>query len=146
MFQHDFRTVKIIKAVGGSFKQVYDYKDQAGLNFNYYRLKMVDIDGSYEYSSMIYAFKECLNKNLITVFPNQISANGEIMNVRFYSDQPEAHIQITDMLGRVVRRLTLETEINIITTVQIDVFDLSVGNYTLQILGDRKTKVFSIHG
>ncbi len=140
----DFRSVKIIAAEGGDFTQVYTYRDEDASSYNYYRLKMVDLDGSYEYSNIVSARPDCKTNNEVTIYPNPVGVGAGILNVEFYSERQEAQIQITDMLGRVVQRLRLDVEANFVNTIQIDISDLPSGNYTIQVVGDEKSKMFII--
>jgi len=73
-----------------------------------------------------------------------LSPESGILNVKFYSERAEVQLQITDMLGRIVKRLTIDVEADFINTVQIDISDLPVGNYSLMVLGDRASKIFTI--
>ena len=140
----DFRTIETIEAIGGDFTQVYSFKDRQASSFNYYRLKMVDLDGSYKYSNIVSKSTGCEDTHEVIIYPNPVSPYNGILNVKFYSERPEAQLQITDMLGRVVKRLTLDVESEFINTVQLDISDLPVGNYNIMILGDKKSKMFTI--
>lgn len=140
----DFRTMEYVEAKGGSTTTTYQYKDQAAANFNYYRLKMIDLDGGFEYSNIIQAITECESTHDVNIYPNPIGVGVGMLNVGFYSKGTEAQIQITDMLGRVVRRITLEVEEDFVNSVQIDISEFPVGSYTLQLVGDKKSKIFII--
>jgi len=140
----DFRTIEIIEATGGEFTETYFYTDKEASPFNYYRLKMVDLDGTFKYSSIRAVETDCESTNELNIYPNPASANNGVLNVKFYSKRSEAQLQITDMLGRVVKQLTLDVESDYINTVQLDISDLPSGNYTMTILGDRTSKMFII--
>jgi len=140
----DFRTIEIVEAKGGDFTEFYKYKDRQASTFNYYRLKMVDLDGTFEYSNIAQANTECEDTHEVIIYPNPISPTNGILSVKFYSERPEAQLQITDMLGRVVKRLTLDVEAEFTNTIQMDISDLPSGNYTMQLLGDKTSKMFII--
>ena len=88
----NFTKLKDVTAAGNSsaIKQ-YQFEDnEINTNYSYYRLKMVDIDGSYAYSNTIkIAAKNSLgitvgpnptNKN-ITIFANGINPNGTFVQM-----------------------------------------------------------------
>jgi hypothetical protein len=87
-----------------------------------YRLKMIDIDGSYMYSNVLNALVECDDQNL-SVYPNPV-ANGKL-NVGLNSaDNVEAIL--TSVTGQLIKKIILKNGIN-----NIDVSELSNGVYIL---------------
>ena len=140
----DFRSIKIVEAIGGDFTQVYKHQDSDASSYNYYRLKMVDLDGSYEYSDVVQARPECENTHEIDIYPNPISPEAGMINVKFYSERHEAQLQIIDMLGRVVKRTSIDVEKDFVNTIEMDISDLPVGNYTMQLVGEKGSKIFTI--
>jgi len=140
----DFNRIDIIKAEGGDFAQSYQYVDKADSKFNYYRLKMVDLDKSVEYSNIVLQKANCEDSHEISIYPNPINQHGDLLNVSFYSNRKNALIQMTDMLGRVVKKITLDVEAEFENTVQIDISDLPSGNYNLQLIGNRYSKMVII--
>lgn len=90
---------------------------------NYYRLKIIDLDETIEYSKIVYNF---LEKDFdIKIFPNPISA-GENLNIEI-----EANIQnmfITDLNGRVV---STNNQVPISATPGIYILNLQIGNTLL---------------
>ncbi len=140
----NFSTLERVKARGGNFSQYYQYKDRQAAAFNYYRLKMIDLDGSFEYSKVIQESIDCQYSSELTIYPNPVSPYDPVLNVKFYSKRSEAQIQITDMLGRVVKRMTLGVAQDLINTIQMDISDLPSGNYTMKVVGDRTSKIFTI--
>lgn len=79
-------------------KTLYEYIDYKPLiGNNYYRLKIIDLDGSFEYSSIIYnKFEKNYN---INVYPNPISV-GEKLNINVDVE----NLYITDLTGGVISR------------------------------------------
>jgi hypothetical protein len=71
---------------------------------SYYRLKQVDYDGNYEYSSVISVSTdhEGDNSNNFIVFPNPSS--GEQVFVKAYGGTPDEQVQIvvTDLQGKII--------------------------------------------
>lgn len=96
---------------------------------NYYKLRQVDFDGSYEYSSIeTVRIKEI---NEISVYPNPVQ------NELTISLQEEAgqnlSINIFDISGRVVLDKVLSVGTN---TFKIDLNELQKGNYLIRVEGN----------
>ena len=87
-----------------------------------YRLKIIDIDGSFIYSNVLNAQLSCDEQNL-SVFPNPVT-NGKL-NVDVNSAQ-KVEANLTSVTGQLIKKITLENGIN-----NIDVSDLSNGVYIL---------------
>ncbi len=142
-----FNKIETIKGTGNTNTSIwYNYTDKAASQFNYYRLKMVDLDGSTEYSKVINVDTDCTNDYKIELFPNPTSSNLGVINVKFYSKSDEAQIQIVDMQGRTVKRLSIGTVRENLNSIQLDVTDLAPGSYHLNMIGGGKgsSKIFII--
>jgi len=88
---------------------------------NYYRLKMVNIDGSFSYSQVI---KINFNKTeQVVLQPNPV---GEIVIVKGLKDFQQ--LRIVDMTGHVVLQKNIQQSIE-----QIDIRSLAKGIYLLQV-------------
>ena len=59
----DFTTIKRIKGEGGATSKSYQYQDELAGSDNYYRLRMNDQDGSFEYSKIIHIKTDCENEH-----------------------------------------------------------------------------------
>ena len=112
--------------VGGSYERV----DSPLPGTIYYRLKMVNIGGSSEYSYIVSA-KVRLPSEIIEIYPNPstefLSLKTEIENLN--------GIQIIDLSGRVLKILPLTGNENI----QLEVSDLPAGVYLLEIQKTNRT-------
>ena len=117
----------------------YNYIDKGASVNNYYRLKMVDLDGSFEYSKVVYVDTGCDSGGL-SLFPNP-TMKGEAINVRFYAKSSEASIKVFNLQGLVVRQLSLGVVEGIDNSIIMDVSDLPSGVYLLQIEGSGKQRV-----
>ncbi|MFK7776200.1 MAG: T9SS type A sorting domain-containing protein [Saprospiraceae bacterium] len=123
----------------------YSFIDKTPSEFNYYRLKVVDIDNSFEYSKVIYSRLDCKKLNdQINIYPNPISPEQGILNVEFYAETTETQLSIIDLLGRTVTRLSLEVEPEVTNYIQIDISHLPAGTYSLQQIGAKKSNLFII--
>jgi len=104
-----YEEIKLINSIGG-FGSAYQFIDSDANAQNYYRLKMVDLDGTFEYSEVLNVETSCLGRiTELTLFPNPISANtNELLNVKMFAEldqgNPSENIEliISDQLGREV--------------------------------------------
>jgi protocatechuate 3,4-dioxygenase beta subunit len=136
-----FIPVGSVSAAGNSTTDTkYTFVDSQQLsNITYYRLKMVDKDGSYDYSDI--KSVNIMSGFDYTIFPNPVSdilrvnIQGEVMNDGIY--------QITDMNGRVYLSQRISGP-----QMTIDVAQIPGGNYVLTLIGNDtrvSTKVLIVH-
>ncbi|MCZ2223887.1 MAG: T9SS type A sorting domain-containing protein [Chitinophagales bacterium] len=123
----EFNTVGTLKAKGNSQQLIsYNYIDKINLENNkfYYRLEIVDRDGSKTYSNtkLIYVNK----KVAINFYPNPAKdyVLVESKNART--------IQVIDMNGRLMLNVPVQNDHNI-----IHVHSLTTGNYILKVINDK---------
>ena len=138
-----FVKIETVQAAGGQANMAYQYYDQAAAAKNYYRLKMVDLDGSFVYSAVIQIQTECdIDQDAMLLYPNPIGEIENIVTIKFYSGSEEVSIYISDMLGRQLRWMNLSTELGW-NTLRINVSDLPSGNYfvTKKELGGKQKTV-----
>jgi choice-of-anchor B domain-containing protein len=106
------------------------------LGINYYRLKTVDNDGSFDYSKVVgIAFSS--KKSSVFLYPNP-SKNRLFLSNNAYADNQ--NVLIMDVVGKVVLRSTVGQG-----RTGFDIENLSSGEYFLMIDGDvplKFTKVF----
>ncbi len=122
----------------GSF---YTFSDEYPSDFNYYRLKMVDVDASFEYSPVVYNDVDCAGVKDFKIYPNPMFKEQNILYIDLYSPNDFAEINIVDMLGRTVKRVSLEVNRNIKNKVHLDLSELPSGTYLVQQVGKRKTEL-----
>jgi len=105
-----FTTLDRIDGTGGENAPArYTYTDHDQLvKHNFYRLAMVDNDGTVTNSSIIQLAAECAEGvYLSAVYPNPVKGMGKIrLNNTF--DASAANLVITDMTGKVVRRYPVD--------------------------------------
>ncbi len=112
--QVSFHALTNINAAGTTLAHNYGYTDKSPLSgINYYRLKMVDIDGRFTYSRII-AVKAPAS-NSIAIFPNPVS---DKLFIKLGDVAAATRIFITDAKGIVIKQLQLragtwQTTINI---------------------------------
>ncbi len=104
---------------------------------NYYRLKIVQNDGSFDYSSIIKLTKKDLQKDFVQISP--MPAKSKLYLTINSLSNASYNIQISDVSGRTV----IKKYINVVkgkNTVQFDVNTLPRGFYQLKI-GDISRKI-----
>ena len=114
----------------------YTYTDTQVSAVAYYRLKSVDLDGSFEYSEIVTIQADCATGISISdIFPNPTV--NDLVSVRFNStfDHEDAKVIITDMLGREMMEMpiTVFGGSNLIT---VDPSRLPAATYVLSIQGN----------
>ena len=95
--------------------------------WNYYRLKMVDLDGSYTYSEIRKVFMD--KKTEVQIYPNPVS---EVVNISLSFSMLNKPVAVTllDVNGRVLYQKQI---LNAGTTQSIDVHRLPSGSYILKL-------------
>lgn len=101
-----------------------DYNHTSG-SVNYYKLKMVDIDGKISYSE-IRTVKAGNSGNSIVIFPNPAVSNS---NVTVSGITEPTLVQILDNSGRLLKTTTLSSSNT------IDLSGIQRGNYIMMIKG-----------
>ena len=104
----------------------YTFIDTNANDENYYRLKMVDKDETFEYSNIINLDLDCKKVDGIKVYPNPLS--GPQLTVELYTESLNTTLVITDMTGRVIQTYILDTEFGQ-NTLRINTGDLPNGIY-----------------
>ncbi|UXX79704.1 T9SS type A sorting domain-containing protein [Reichenbachiella carrageenanivorans] len=90
----DFQKIGYVASHQNTNQQkTYTWVDQANFEKTYYRLKMVDLDGSYEYSKTVSTLGVLANQ--LTLFPNPVS---DLLTVSTSNEVKQ--IEILDSMGR----------------------------------------------
>lgn len=107
---------------------------------NFYRLKMVDIDGRFTYSDII-AIKINNDNYKVSVFPNPLQ--DEIRLQIPASGHGSCLVQLQDISGKLVRQKTVQLTNSVLSTT-INIEDLSKGIYVLLVQYDNHKEVQKI--
>lgn len=130
----DFEQIHTVEAVGNSQTQKdYEVFDESPLlGINYYRLKMVDEDGSFEYSPMrSLEFAGGLALSWDNIYPNPFH---NILNVAFNIAEGRTYqISIYDIQGRLVKAFKTEIATEARVRQQLNLSDLADQTYILKI-------------
>lgn len=127
----------------GTIKKNYSYVDASPLSaVNYYRLAMRDLDGSTTFSKVLAIRNNSAGRNL-EIFPNPIPVGGGVLQIQLPAGlRGRTNLQITDIVGRVVKSLIVETNGNPLAT-SIDVGLLGKGVYMIRARSDNNVSVIS---
>ncbi len=132
----NFKTITEVRSKAtngnGASYTIIDAYPYAGVNF--YRLKMVDRDGSFAYSDIIKL--ETIKKQIavIQLYPNPAN---EFVNVDVQSDKKQkVNLAIYDMMGKQLTQNTISLNEGINNTI-VDLKTLTGGVYILQYRTDK---------
>ncbi|HQE11664.1 MAG TPA: GEVED domain-containing protein, partial [Flavipsychrobacter sp.] len=106
----------------------YSYWDeQPAKGMNYYRLKVHMNNGSYTYSDVVRAFVAGGSAIMVEAYPNP---TNDVLQVKVNGVQgDDAHILITDIAGKVLRRIPMES-----ATTTISMSGMANGLYLLKYI------------
>jgi len=134
-----FKTVGEVKSAGNSsVLRSYLFQDLGAFNSSkafYYRLKMIDVDGSFTYSKTILLSTQEM-PNTITVGPNPFKNNFTLNNVAV-NDQ----LEVIDITGKIVHTQTVNKEGSV--KVNLDTQN-PTGIYFVKIIGANGQQVFKL--
>jgi len=117
-------------AAAGNYagKQTYSYTDAAAQNgTNYYRLKMVDIDGQFTYSPVKPVNFDGAAANVYVV-PNVTRGQFYVKGL-----SNKAMVQVTDMAGKLVKKYNNVDQYTI-----LDISSFASGVYVVEVIQDEK--------
>ncbi len=135
----NFRNIATVSAAGNSNAiKNYSLFDASPLASSaYYRLKFINTDGSYTYSSIVLVTKGSFNSSFVSVYPNPAR---EKVQLRFISSTINTVLlQISNADGKLVMSKSIEA-IKGINTTEYDMNKLPQGVYYFRLIGiDNKT-------
>jgi subtilisin-like proprotein convertase family protein len=125
---NNFKEVGRVAPTNTSVQHAYNFTDANPTPRAYYRLRMVDNDGTTEFSNTITLLRRTGEFNVAAVYPNP--TNG-IVNVEYDVTTPTTvNFVVIDVLGRVV--VNAKADVNAGFNVQkIDLADFASGVYTI---------------
>lgn len=123
-----FTSIGTVQAAGNSSStKNYSFNDQQSLSGNnYYRLKMIDADGTFTYSKVVVVRVD--GKTTLQVFPNPAK---NIIYVQATGNDKNTLVRITDGAGKIVKEQRLV--LNGTTSFSIDISSLPKGLYYLTL-------------
>ncbi len=122
-----------IKAKGNSNTKInYSYIDKSlSTGINYYRLKQIDANGSFVYSSIASITNR--NAGKIVVYPNPVSSTATLYSSEAWSKNQS--LQIVDVNGALVQSESITGG----NTIQFSTSKLSAGLYLVRVIENGKT-------
>ena len=126
----NYNKVKTMMAVNGGNRKTYSSTDEIGNGIYYYRLKMVDLNGTFSYSKVLRI--DAQRKITVTVYPNPGRDKIFIQNINKYETS-----HIIDMSGRLIKQ-------NIIAgNGYVNISDLKPGVYFFKLMGKEDSQTIS---
>jgi type IX secretion system substrate protein len=111
----------------------YGYTDESPLSgINYYRLKTVNLDGSYSYTN-IKTIRTIQVKGIV-IFPNPAR---NYVNVSINQSAVDLNVKLVNSLGQVMQVMQVKAGTSI--TLTLDVHNYAQGTYILQVTGSDGT-------
>ena len=134
-----FSPIGVLPATTGAVGQDYSFTDRQPLGgTNYYRLKVVDGDGSYRYSQVdVIHFGG--NSGSLVVFPNP---GRSAVTIQLQMAAGPILLTITDITGRVIKTLSLQSMGDWLST-SVDISGLARGTYYVTA-GEQVTKLVKL--
>lgn len=103
-----FTPINNITASQARCSQPFDFTDDHPVNgINYYRIKIIDIDGKSSYSNIISLTLKTKGIELVSLSPNPVIKNNPVLKINT-GDNSLVHIVISDFAGRFVRNQTAQ--------------------------------------
>lgn len=137
-----FERIGSVAAAGNSHVvQEYDFTDlqaaDAGSKMISYRLKQVDLDGSFSYSSLVEIQMNDVAHFSLDVFPNPVATQ---LNIDWTSASTPEVVRVLNNLGQVVYQANLQME-GISQHIELNVESWTPGTYYLQM--ENETQMIS---
>ncbi|HZG01766.1 MAG TPA: T9SS type A sorting domain-containing protein, partial [Chitinophagales bacterium] len=135
-----FETIALVEAAGYSTLTIdYTYTDNSPrAGFNYYRLKAVDLDGSYEYSNAI-ALEVKTKDAQCVLYPNPTVGNVYLQIDN--RDGQTLRVELSDASGRVLAT-DLVSGVRLNQTVGFDLSNLPNGWYGVNVKNQNNEPVY----
>ena len=104
--------------------------DNTPLNgYTYYRLKMIDLNGDFQYSNIVSVYREKTPK--INLYPNPSSGS---INIEYETFTNLSTIfEIHDIMGRLIQRQVIVSDNDSHSTLQMDLQGMAPGTYYLRV-------------
>jgi trimeric autotransporter adhesin len=101
---YNFKKISSVSALGNSSSvksyQFYDFNTLPNTK-TFYRLKMIDLDGNYDYSNIVIIYTATLRENTLQVLDNPIK-NGNVKLLINVSNDQIVNLTIIDAVGRLL--------------------------------------------
>lgn len=132
---HTFETIEKMTGAGTTETvQNYQFMDKKPMANNYYRLKQVDIDGQFDYSTIeIVRTNDCHGTGTVNVYPNPVADH---LTIEMTTTQVgKGQILIYNYAGKEILNFSADLE-NGLNTIPLATTNLQSGIYFVQIMND----------
>ncbi len=131
---NSFRQLEVLSATGRP--GVYTYWDESPVaGTNYYRLKLVNRDGSYFYSEVVEA--TVTGAFTVNAYPNPVD---QILHIAVTGRADNATVSLTDVTGKVIRTIAIEED-----KTQISMSGLAQGVYFIRYADDARSETIKVN-
>ena len=121
-------------------EQAYTVTDENPLSStNFYRIKGVEVDGTFVYSTIVKVVSDGGNKNSIAVYPNPVTANQFTIQLNNY-DRGNYSVQLISANGQRMLMKNLQHAGGSASVSMEKPVAAQAGIYILQITGDNRTE------
>ena len=127
-----WQTLGTIAASNKDSISSYSWKYSQPSLINFYRLKVIDIDGRFTYSPVI---RVNGSEKAVVIYPNPAKNNVFISS---FSDKP-ATVIFLNSGGKIMLRKTINEPVS-----SIDISDFTPGNYIIRIIRDNKATIYQL--
>jgi hypothetical protein len=127
--QSNFKVISKITSGQNQGLQSFLYTDSQLEATNYYRLKMIDLDGNFTYSPVLEEQTDCKSDSW-QIYPNLLNGGNAELTIKLFTQQPSVIFTIIDQFGRKIKTFQAET-IPGWNTLQWNLPDLYAGMYYL---------------
>ena len=137
-----FATIGTVLSAGNSTQRIdYNLRDTDPVHgLNYYRLMIMDHDGSFEYSKVISVKLDYVVQEESVIFPNPVSDNLSLRLAEGASED-EVRIQVVDATGRLMQQVDISHSSRSNLNTDIELNDLQQGIYYLKVISAKRTEV-----
>jgi hypothetical protein len=134
----DGRTFMTFSRIEGG-RRDYTLTDKSAKGQAYYRLKMVDLDGTYAYSKLLAAETKCGRNSLISLYPNPV---GKSRTLQLSFAEPLTTAATFTVFGVDGRKLLYRTAAGTAgRTFSLNIDDLPAGTYFLRVVSGGQAEV-----
>ncbi len=125
----DFSTIKTVQPLASPGVRNYQTSITQNVAVAYYRLKMIDLDGTYSYSNKVLQFKTTCSNNRIVLFPNPVVNDKATIN----GLRANSLIQIHHADGKLIETIKVLQSVH-----QINMSGYAKGIYIITIINESK--------
>lgn len=131
---HTFETIGKLTGAGNSeMIQSYEFMDKKPMENSYYRLKQVDTDGQFEYSSIEIARINDCQIGTINVYPNPVANHLTVEATMKQADKGQ--ISIYNYAGKEILNFAADLE-NGVNAIPVETTNLQAGIYFVRVMND----------